>query len=78
MESWVQIVSQTGFPIAISIYLLIKLEKRLEHAGDKLSELANAVAELAKTWGNCTNCPLRHTQEMHIDRKVIEHISGGE
>lgn len=41
-QSWVTIISQVGFPIAVSIYLLWMLDKRLNRISftlERLSEL---------------------------------------
>ncbi|HHT63465.1 MAG: YvrJ family protein [Bacillota bacterium] len=43
MEELMQIVSNVGFPIAISAYLLIRIEGKLESLSSSIGELAKAV-----------------------------------
>jgi hypothetical protein len=43
-QSIITLISQTGFPIVVSVYLLVKVEKRL----DKLIQLLTVVATRLK------------------------------
>ncbi|MEN6351225.1 MAG: YvrJ family protein [Syntrophomonas sp.] len=66
MDEWLDIVANVGFPIAISAYLLVRIE-------DKMGKLATAITELRETIitlpgqfnreNSRTTCPLAdHTQ----------------
>lgn len=45
MEDILQAVANVGFPIAVSAYLLIRIEGKLEILADSIAGLASAVAE---------------------------------
>ncbi len=42
---WILILSNFGFPIAITIYLLTRFEKKLENLEDVIVRLSNAIKE---------------------------------
>jgi preprotein translocase subunit SecF len=42
---WVAVLGNFGFPIAISIYLLIRFEKKLENLESVIGELSDAIKE---------------------------------
>ena len=46
MEDFMQIISNVGFPIAISAYLLIRIEGKLEHLSTSIGDLAKAIEVL--------------------------------
>jgi hypothetical protein len=39
----VEIVSNLGFPIALSIYLLVRLENRMETLAERIKDLGEAI-----------------------------------
>ena len=39
MEEWITSVSNYGFPIVVSIYLLIRLETKLDYLTESIHEL---------------------------------------
>lgn len=43
---WVAIIANFGFPIAITIYLFIRFEKRLEELEKVITNLSNTIKEL--------------------------------
>ncbi|WP_279146133.1 YvrJ family protein [Clostridium tyrobutyricum] len=42
-DELVKLISNVGFPAAVSIYLLVRLDKRLEDLTKDLSKLTNAI-----------------------------------
>ncbi len=42
----VGMVANLGFPIAISIYLLVRLENRMEALADRIKELGDAIKQM--------------------------------
>ncbi|MCM3358147.1 YvrJ family protein [Psychrobacillus sp. MER TA 171] len=40
---WVTIVSNFGFPVALAIYLLVRLEIKLEQLTEAIATLRNAI-----------------------------------
>lgn len=40
---FVQLIGNLGFPIAISVYLLIRLEKRIELLTNSINHLTNSI-----------------------------------
>lgn len=42
---WVALLANFGFPIAISIYLLVRFERKLENLEIVISELSNAIKQ---------------------------------
>lgn len=43
MESFINLVSNMGFPIAVSMYLLIRIERKLEHLTNSINCLSKAI-----------------------------------
>lgn len=43
MEELMQIISNVGFPIAISAYLLIRIESKLEILSSSINNLSKAI-----------------------------------
>ena len=46
MENWVSLMSEVGFPIIITLYLLHRIEKKLEAINDSLIALPHKLREL--------------------------------
>lgn len=46
MESLLQQISNYGFPMVISIYLLVRIESKLEGLGCSITELAKVIEGL--------------------------------
>lgn len=46
MEDMVSLVSNVGFPIAITIFLLIRMEKKVDGLSTSISKLSNSVEKL--------------------------------
>ena len=49
MQEIISAISQVGFPIAISVYLLVRFEKKLETLTKSINELNNQIKDLTKT-----------------------------
>jgi predicted PurR-regulated permease PerM len=45
MEDWINLISNVGFPIFITIYLLIRLEKILNKITETLSEIRRRISK---------------------------------
>jgi len=48
MEQMFGFIANMGFPIVISVYLLVRIENRLESLTKSIHELAEAVASITK------------------------------
>ncbi len=48
MEQMFGFIANLGFPIVISVYLLVRIENRLEALTESINELAEAVASSTK------------------------------
>lgn len=46
MEDWVMQISNYGFPMVISIFLLVRVEKKLENLSMSINELAKVIEGL--------------------------------
>lgn len=46
MEQMIGLVGNVGFPIAISVYLLVRIESKLENLTLSIYELAKAVNDI--------------------------------
>lgn len=46
MENIVAAIANLGFPIAISIFLLVRIESKMEKLTESINELSNAIASL--------------------------------
>ncbi len=46
MEEWMPLISNLGFPIVVTLYLLVRVERKLEELGHRLSEMAKAISKL--------------------------------
>lgn len=41
MENWINLVSNLGFPIAITIFQLLKLDRSLQNLTEEIKQLKN-------------------------------------
>lgn len=48
MGNIIQIIGNVGFPIAISLYLLMRIESKLEVLTSSINNLSNAVSKIDK------------------------------
>lgn len=48
MDNFVQIVGNVGFPIAISVYLLMRIEGKLEVLSNSINNLSNVMSKIEK------------------------------
>ena len=57
MEEWITSVSNYGFPIVVSIYLLIRLETKLDYLTESIHELTIELKTEGKRFNkkNCAN-----------------------
>lgn len=46
MDQWLSIVSNLGFPIVVSVFLMVRIESRIEELSKSISELSQALASL--------------------------------
>ena len=46
MEEMLKLVGNSGFPIVVSAYLLVRIERKLDELSASITELAKAVAVL--------------------------------
>lgn len=46
MEEFLTAIGNLGFPITVSIYLLVRVEKKLEVLANSINELARVIAEV--------------------------------
>ena len=49
MEIIETLIANVGFPVAVSIYLLIRLESKLETLTDRINKLSNNIINLKAT-----------------------------
>lgn len=47
LSDWISIIANFGFPIAITIYLFMRFEKKI----DKLETAINELTNVIKSWG---------------------------
>jgi len=45
MEQWLNSIANLGFPIVVSIYLLVRIEAKLESLTSSINELAKALVQ---------------------------------
>ncbi|AIY82903.1 YvrJ family protein [Clostridium baratii] len=48
MDNFVQIIGNVGFPIAISVYLLMRIEGKLEVLSNSINNLSNVMSKIEK------------------------------
>lgn len=79
MDPWITIIAQVGFPIGVAVFLLVRLEKRLE----LLTEAVHAMKEATLA---CSTCPLRkhvtikggsNGEDEYDLGAVVARLSGG-
>mgnify|MGYP001501606940 CR=1 FL=1 len=46
MDAIVGVISQVGFPIVVSIYLLVRIEGKLDWLGETIHELAQSISNM--------------------------------
>lgn len=46
MEDIVAVIANLGFPIAISVFLLVRIENRMEKLTESINALANTIASM--------------------------------
>ncbi|MFU0800345.1 MAG: YvrJ family protein [Xylanivirga thermophila] len=49
MEQMFSVIANLGFPIAVSVYLLVRVENKLETLTRSIYELAAAISNLQKS-----------------------------
>ena len=48
MDNFVQIIGNVGFPIAISVYILMRIEGKLEVLSNSINNLSNVMSKIEK------------------------------
>lgn len=43
MELWISMMKEVGFPIAVTLYLLYRIEQKLDHVILSIKELPNQI-----------------------------------
>jgi len=46
MDQWLSIVSNLGFPIVVSVFLMVRIESRIEELSKSITELSQALATI--------------------------------
>lgn len=46
MDEIITIIGNVGFPIGISIYLLVRIEEKLDNLTNSINELSNIIGKL--------------------------------
>ncbi|MFA8438168.1 YvrJ family protein [Pueribacillus sp. YX66] len=49
METWLSLISDVGFPAIITLYLLHRIEKKLDKLNDSITELPQKMREFELT-----------------------------
>ncbi|TCS81249.1 YvrJ family protein [Tepidibacillus fermentans] len=49
MEQWIPVIGEVGFPIVITMYLLIRIEGKLEVLSNSISELTNSISTMKRS-----------------------------
>lgn len=49
MDTLIGLIGNVGFPIGVSIYLLVRIEGKLESLTGSINELSNAINKISKT-----------------------------
>ena len=47
-NEFIQIIGNFGFPVAITIYLLLRFEKRIDSLNSSIDKLSNIINDLSK------------------------------
>jgi hypothetical protein len=45
MEDWMTLVSNVGFPVAVTAYLLVRIEGKLEQLSGSISDLNRSIQD---------------------------------
>lgn len=45
MEAWLPMVREVGFPIVVTLYLLMRIESKLENLTQSISQLSHSINE---------------------------------
>lgn len=48
MDTFMGLVGNVGFPIAVSVYLLVRVEAKLESLTNSINELSNVINNIKK------------------------------
>lgn len=48
MDNFQSIIANLGFPIAISLYLLVRIEAKLQSLTDSINDLSNNIIKMNK------------------------------
>lgn len=48
MPQWIVIISNFGFPIAITVYLFLRFERKLDNLEQVISDLSHGIKNLKK------------------------------
>ncbi|WP_082130078.1 YvrJ family protein [Aneurinibacillus tyrosinisolvens] len=43
MNEWITLISNVGFPVAVTLYLLIRIESRLEQLTGSIAQLSQSI-----------------------------------
>ena len=46
MEQWIPIIGEVGFPIVVTMYLLLRIEQKIEALATSIGELNNSILQL--------------------------------
>lgn len=46
MEEWIKVVSNLGFPVVVSLILLLRIEHRLENLTKAIQDLSQAIISI--------------------------------
>lgn len=46
LEDLAPVISNLGFPIVVSLYLLLRVEKKLDEIGASMAEIVKAISKL--------------------------------
>ncbi len=49
METWLSLISDVGFPAVITLYLLHRIEKKLDNLNDSITALPQKMREIEWT-----------------------------
>ena len=49
MDALIGLIGNVGFPIGVSVYLLVRIEGKLENLTLSINKLSNAINKISKT-----------------------------
>ncbi len=70
MTDVANMITNVGFPIAVSVYLLVRMETRFKAVVDSNNRLADAINGLIQVVGYCNQTP--HPQRPY---KLVRRVS---